>query len=197
MNNSPSGWSAGSAPYEYTVAESKTTLLLFKKLTLIVVYVLWALGWLLAGVIIKLIVPFLAFIPISLWILVFLTWRLTQVEYEFSFFSGELAVSRVLGGRSRRVLCRLKLRQIERLIPFIDEDAEACIARFAPQKSYYAASNENSPYLFVALFRDVDGLPSALYFEPDEKARKIVRYYNATAISSKHISFDPIGGISS
>lgn len=197
MNNTHSGWSAGSAPYEYTVSERKSTLLLLKKLSLIAVYVLWVMGWLIAGVIIKLIVPLLAFIPISLWILVFLTWRLTQVEYEYSFFSGELTVSRVLGGRSRRELCRLRMRNIEQLLPCSAEEASDCIARFAPQKTVYAASGENSPCLFVALYKTEDGTPSALYFEPDEKARKIVRYYNASAISQKHLSFDPNGGISS
>ena len=45
MNNS-SGWSAGSAPYEYTVAEKKTRTLCFKRVALIALYVLWVIGWL-------------------------------------------------------------------------------------------------------------------------------------------------------
>ena len=193
MNNS-SGWSAGSAPYEYTVAEKKTRTLCFKRVALIALYVLWVIGWLLAGVMIKLIVPLLAFIPISLWVLVFFTWRLTQVEYEFSLFSGEMTVSRVLGGRSRRVLCTVKLRDVELLIPCSVDEAAVRIDRFAPQRVIYAASNEDSPALFAALYKNDDGIPTALYFEPDEKARKIVRYYNATAISSAHVKFDPNGG---
>ena len=193
MNNS-SGWSAGNAPYEYIVSEKKTPLLLFKRAALIVFYALWAIGWLLAGVMIKLIVPLLAFIPISLWILVFLTWRYTQVEYEYSFFSGELTASRVLGGRSRRTLCTIKLRDIELLIPCSSDDAAVRIDRFAPQRVLFAASSEDSPTLFAALFKSKDGTPTALYFEPDEKARKIVRYYNATAISSAHVKFNSNGG---
>ena len=193
MNNT-SGWSAGGAPYEYTVAEKKTRTLLFKRAALIALYVLWVIGWLLAGVMIKLIVPLLAFIPISLWMLVFFTWRLTQVEYEFSFFSGELTVSRVLGGRSKRTLCTVKLRDVELLTPCSSDDAAVRIDRFAPHRVVYAASSEDSPKLFAALFKDENGTPSALYFEPDEKARKIVRHYNATAISSAHVKFDPNGG---
>jgi hypothetical protein len=193
MNNS-SGWSAGNAPYEYIVSEKKTPLLLFKRAALIVFYALWAIGWLLAGVMIKLIVPLLAFIPISLWILVFLTWRYTQVEYEYSFFSGELTVSRVLGGRTRRTLCTIKLRDIELLIPCSSDDDAVRIDRFSPQRVLFAASSEDSPTLFAALFKNEDGTPTALYFEPDEKARKIVRYYNATAISSAHVKFNSNGG---
>ena len=193
MNNS-SGWSAGNAPYEYTVAEKKTRTLYFKRAALSALYALWVIGWLLAGVMIKLIVPLLAFIPISLWVLVFLTWRYTQVEYEYSFFSGELTASRVLGGRTRRVLCTIKLRDIELLIPCSSDDAAVRIDRFAPQRVIFAASSEDSPTLFTALFKNDDGTPTALYFEPDEKARKIVRYYNATAISSAHVKFNSNGG---
>ncbi|MBQ8212959.1 MAG: hypothetical protein IJZ80_03030 [Clostridia bacterium] len=193
MNNT-SGWSAGSAPYEYTVAEKKTRTLCFKRAALVALYVLWVIGWLLAGVMIKLIVPLLAFIPISLWILVFFTWRLTQVEYEFSFFSGEMTVSRVLGSRSRRALCTVKMRDVELLIPCSADGADVRIDRFAPHRVIYAASSEDSPALFAALFKDGNGTPTVLYFEPDEKARKIVRYYNATAISSAHVKFDPNGG---
>ena len=192
--NRTSGWSAGSAPYEYTVAEKKTHALLWKRTSLIVLYVLWAIGWLMAGVMIKLIVPLLAFIPISLWALVFFTWRMTQVEYEFSFFAGELAVARVLGGRSRRTLCQLRLRDVEALIPCTADGTAERIDRFAPQRVIYAASSTDSPMLFAALFKDEDSIPSVLYFEPDEKARKTVRYYNATAISTTHVNFDPNGG---
>ena len=192
--NHTSGRGAGSAPYEYAVSEKKSRTLLFKRIALIALYVLWGIGWLMAGVIIKLIVPFLAFIPISLWALVFFTWRLTQVEYEFSFFAGELTVSRVLGKRSRRTLCQVQLRDVELLIPCSADGADEKIDRFAPQRVIFAASSEDSPMLFAALFKDENGAPSVLYFEPDEKARKTVRHYNVTAISTAHVNFDPTGG---
>lgn len=195
MNDRATGFGAGSAPYEYAVSEKKTRTLLFKRISLVAIYILWVLAWLIAGVIIKLIVPLLAFIPLSLWILVFFTWRLTQVEYEFSFFAGELTVSRVLGGRSRRVLCVISLKRVELLIPCAIDEANTRIDRFSPQKVLFAASSEDSPYLFAALFIDEDNTPSVLYFEPDAKARRIVRYYNATAISQAHLNFDPKGEV--
>ena len=85
-----SGFNTSGAPYEYTVAEKKNGKLVFKRITLIALYILWGAVFLFAGFALRIIVPFLALIPLSLWVLVFLTWRLTQVEYEYSFFGGAL-----------------------------------------------------------------------------------------------------------
>ena len=78
------GTGAGSA-YEYVVAEKQSASLRMKKIALILLYVVWALGFLAVGLLLRIVAPLLAFIPITLWILVFFTWRFTQVEYEFSF----------------------------------------------------------------------------------------------------------------
>ena len=80
--NMDSGYGSGGVPYEFTVAEKKTPLLTLKKAALIVGYVLWAAVLFLVGSATKIFVPFLALVPISLWVLVYFTWRYTQVRYE-------------------------------------------------------------------------------------------------------------------
>jgi hypothetical protein len=176
------GYFASGSPYEYTVAEKKTPRLLFKRLTLIAFYVLWAATFLLAGVLIKLIVPFLALIPLSLWVLVFFTWRHTQVEYEYSFFSGSLTVSRVLGGRSRRVLCEVPIRNLADVLPY-EDDFVRKIENFSAERTVFAASDESAPGLYVLLWNDERHGRTALFLEPTEKALKILRYYNMSAVT--------------
>ena len=176
--------SSGGAPYEYTVTQKKTSALLFKKMTLIAFYVLWAALFLLLGVTTRLLVPFLALIPLSIWFLVFLTWRYTQVEYEYSFFSGELTVCRVLGGRSRRELCCVTLRSLSAMLPFDDYGARR-IEQYSADKVIFAASDESAEDLYAAMWSDEDGKKMLLFFEPNERAIKIVRYYNASAVTLK------------
>lgn len=176
------GYFASGSPYEYTVAEKKSPRLLFKRLTLIALYVLWAVSLLVAGVMIKLIVPLLALVPLSLWILVFFTWRLTQVEYEYSFFSGVLTVSRVLGGRSRKVLCEVALRKLSDALPYEDEFLRK-IENFSAERTVFAASDESAKGLYALLWKDDNGLRTALFIEPNEKAIKIMRYYNMSAVT--------------
>lgn len=176
------GYFASGSPYEYTVAEKKTPRLLFKRLTLLALYVLWAAVFLLAGMWIKLIVPFLALVPLSLWMLVFFTWRLTQVEYEYSFFSGELTVARVLGGRTRKVLCKVPLRQLSDVLPY-ENDYIQKIKNFSAERTVFAASDESAPDLYALLWKDEKGTRTALFLELNEKAIKIMRYYNMSAVT--------------
>lgn len=180
--NTDSGIGSVSSPYEYTVAEQKGRSLLFKRVTLIALYALWAAAWLILGTALRIIAPLLAFIPLTLWMLVFFTWRYTQVEYEYSFFAGVLTVSRVLGGRSRRKLTEVSLRDLASVRPCNDENA-ARIDAFGAEHIVFAASSSEAESLYAALWSDEESGKQVLYFEPTEKALKIIRYYNASALS--------------
>ena len=177
-----SGFGTNGIPFEYTVAEQKSKILIFKKITLIVLYCLWAAGWLLVGFSTRLLVPFLALVPLSLWVLVFLTWRLTQVEYEYSYFAGVLTVCRIRGSRSRKKLAEIAIRDIAAIYP-CDEEHTAQIEAFGETKTIFAASGTTAPNLWVALWTNESDSKVALYFEPNEKALKILKYYNSSALS--------------
>jgi len=177
-----SGFGTNGVPYEYTVAEAKSKTLLFKKITLLFVYLSWVVGWLLIGLSFELIVPFLALIPITLWILVLATWHFTQVEYEYSFFTGILTVSRIRGNRWRKKLASVTIRELSAIYP-CDDGHTAQIEAFGEQKTVFAASSTQAPDLYAALWTTEEGVKQALYFEPNEKALKILKYYNASALS--------------
>ncbi len=173
---------SGGAPFEYVVAKAKTASLWFQRATLIGIYIIWTLALFLLGGAVRLFVPFLALVPLSLWVLVFFTWRLTQVEYEYSFFAGELTVSRLLGGRTRRELCSVAIRSFDYILPYEGKYVSR-IESFSANKTIFAASRESSPAVYVALWCDEDGRRYALFFEPNEKALRILRYYNMSALT--------------
>lgn len=182
MNNE-SGFGANGAPFEYVVAEAggkkKTT----KKLLFVAAYVLYCAVVLIVGFIVKLILPILCFIPLSIWIIVFLTWKYTQLEYEYSFFSGNLTVSRILGGRSRKKLCEVHLRDLAAVFPYRDANLSR-VEAFGAEVTVFAASATQAEGLYVALWQDKEsGKRMMLYFEPNEKAIRIIKYYNMSAIA--------------
>lgn len=181
--NSNAGFGSGSAPYEVTVREAKSSRLTLKKALLILAYIGYVAGLLLLGTTTKLILPLLALIPITLWIIVFFTWRYTQVQYEYSFFSGEMTVSRILSDRFRKPLAKVRIAQLSYVLPY--EDAYAGqIERFGAENTVFAASSASAPSLYVALWEDPDSKKRyALTFEPDAHALKILRYYNAAALT--------------
>ena len=179
-----SGFSSGGAPFECVVAQKKSAALTAKKLALILLYTLWVVVWLVVGAVTKLIAYLLALVPISLWVLVFLTWRYTQVQYEYSFFAGDLTVSRILNDRFRKKLAAVHIRKIDAVLP-CNTDHDAAIERYGADRIIFAASAEDSPRLCVALWCDEEsGQKIGLYFEPDEKSIKILRYYNAMATTN-------------
>ncbi len=174
------------APYEYTTRQAKTRALFFRRATICALYALWSVLLLWLGAELGYFLPALLLCPLTVILLVLFTWRLTQVEYEFSFFDGHLTVSRVLGGRSRRELCSLKLRAIERLLPCADEEAAARIAAFDAERTVFAGSDEASPHLFAALFKDDENRSAILYFEPTLRALQLIRAVNFTAVARAH-----------
>ena len=63
------------------------------------------------------------------------------------------------------------------------DDEQPRIDAFSPEKVVFAASDENAPDLCAALWTDEDGVRRALFFEPNEKAIKILKYYNMSAVN--------------
>ncbi len=181
--NSDSGFGSGGSPFEYTVAEAKSKRLTMKKLGLITAYILWALVFFIVGASTRLLVYLIALVPISLWIIIWLTWKHTQVEYEYSFFTGSVTVSRILGNRTRKKLLQVRIQELAAIFPYEDATVSR-VEAYGAEDTIFAASSINAQNLYVALWQDAEsGKRRMLYFEPNEKAIKILKYYNMSAFS--------------
>ena len=181
--NSDSGFGSSGAPFEYTVAEANNKALKTKKTLFVAAYVLYAVAIFGIGSMTKLMLPFMCFIPLSLWVIVWLTWRFTQVEYEYSFFSGELTVNRILGNRTRKSLTKIRIQNFSAIFPATELN-QSKVEAFAAETTIMAVSESTAEGIWVALWNDAEsGKRMALYFEPNEKAVKILKYYNAAAMA--------------
>lgn len=181
--DSNSGFGSSGAPFEYTVAEANNKALKTKKLLFIAGYVAYGAIILGLGASTKLLLPLMCFIPLSLWIIVWLTWKFTQVEYEYSFFSGTLTINRILGNRTRKKMTEIRIQNFSAILP-ANEANQSKIEAFGAENTIFAASEANAENLWVALWKDEEnGKNQALYFEPNEKAVKILKYYNAAAMA--------------
>ena len=179
--NSDSGFGSSGAPFEYTVAEANNKALKTKKALFLAGYVLYVL---VVFAVLTSINPYLiSLVPVTLWMVIWLTWRFTQVEYEYSFFSGALTVSRVLGNRTRKKLLEIRIQNFSSVFAATEMN-QSKIEAFASENTIFAASEAKAENLWVALWTDAEsGKRMALYFEPNEKAIKILKYYNAAAMA--------------
>ena len=179
--NSDSGFGSSGAPFEYAVAEAKNKALKTKKALLLAGYILYVI--VVFSILVNINIFLIALVPVTLWMVVWLTWRYTQVEYEYSFFSGALTVNRILGNRWRKKIMEVRIQSFSAVFP-VTELNQSKIEAFAAENTVFAASDKNATNLWVALWDDAEsGKRKALYFEPNEKAIKILKYYNASAMA--------------
>ncbi len=165
---------------EQTVSQKPEGKFRLYRILMAAAYVVYALTFFIICTEVKL--PMLiALLPVTTWILVFFTWRYVSVEYEYFLGNGILTFTKVYGGRTRRVLFALPIRDMETVAPLADS-AEA-VKKAAAVLDLRGSEKAPGAYCFTA--KDADGNTVAVLFSATEKALKILKYYNgATVVSS-------------
>ncbi len=166
--------------YETTAHQKAEGLWIVKRALLILFYILYVITLFVVGFLTRIIVPFLAFVPLTLWIIIYFTWRYVDIDYELSMTSGILTFSKIFGSKKRKAVFEVPIKSISLIAPY-ENDAQKRIDRYAPDVIYDARSSLKANGQYFALFENADGKKSLFLFEADDKALKIFRYYNASA----------------
>lgn len=169
--------------YEYAVAPDKRSgAQRKKKIIFYLIYIFFTAALLfLVFTVGMLFLPLFALAPIAVWLLVFLTWRFTDPEYEYSITSGELTFSVIYGGRTRKKVFEQAVRSMVAVAP-LDDIHRDKILDYKPTRIYEGASSHASPDAYFALFENDDGERCVYYFEATARALKILRHYNAKTV---------------
>lgn len=171
--------------YEYVVSQKTEGKWRLKKIGMLLLYVAFIVAWFVFGFVSHLF-PLLALMPVTLWMLVFFTWRYVKVEYEYSMTSGDVTVSNIYGGRSRKKVVEFRLKDCSLIAPLATHDFKA--RDYEPEITYTALSSEKAQDVYFALF-EKDGKRCILYFEATAKALKICRFYNSSATVMSEVRF--------
>ena len=167
--------------YEYVVGQKKTGKQTVRKIILVIVYILYMMTLLAIGMLTRLAAPLLALAPLTLVVIIFFTWRYVNIEYEYSITSGEVTVSRILGGRSRKEMVEFRLRDCSMIAPLGDRMWKERAELFGAEQVWSALSSDDAPDAYFAAFENEKGKKGILYFEATERALKICRFYNPSA----------------
>lgn len=172
--------------YEITREQKNEGKWILARVALITFYILFVVAVLIAGFITRIFWPLLAFIPISLWLLIFITWRYVCVEYEYSATSGTLTYCKIFGNKSRKRILDISLKSAVRIAPLSKEMHRNFAEQYHPEREFYAVSSANSEDVWFILFElgaksNKDKRRAIFYFEPDEKMLRICRYYNPSS----------------
>ena len=170
--------------YEIMAHQKAEGIRIFKRLALILLYTAYVITVFTIGIMTRVIVPLLAFVPVTTWMLIFFTWRYTDIDYECSMTSGMLTFSKIFGSRSRKTVFEISIKSISHIAPYV-ADSKKRIDRYAPEVIYDARSSEKAERQYFALFENAGGKKSLFLFEPDDKMLKILKFYNAPAMSNE------------
>ncbi len=179
--------------YEFAVSQKREGKWIAARAGLITFYALFALTALLLGLKLRIIVPLLAFIPISIWILVFITWRYVQVDYEYSIESGSLTFTKIYGNRQRKRIFEMSLKDAVRIAPLGDEHEVARGAAYGPEREFVGVSSMSAPDIYFMLFelddkRNSEKRRAIFYFEATAKALAVCRFYNPSGTVITEVS---------
>lgn len=171
--------------YEFVVEQAKEGKWKLLRIGMIALYVLYGAAWLVVGMVSRLI-PLVALAPVTLWIIVFFTWRYTSVEYEYSIQSGELTFSKIFGSRSRRTQMTMRVRDASLIAPLDGDVYSAKATAYQPEREFSAISSLKAPDIYFMLFElenpKTGGKKRAIfYFEATASALKTCRFYNQAA----------------
>ena len=179
--------------YELVVSQRNEGKWIAARIGLILFYILFALAALLLGLKLRLIVPLLAFIPLSIWVLVFVTWRYVQVDYEYSIESGILTFTKIYGRRQRKRIFTMQLKDAVRIAPLADEAEAARGAAYHPEREFVGVSTMYAPDIYFMLFelddtQNREKRRAIFYFEATAKTLSICRFYNPSGTVMSEVS---------
>ncbi len=171
--------------YEYVIARKNKGAQKIKPVIFILGYIVFAIGALVFAVVTRIAATLVALAPLALLVVIFLTWRYTKVEFEFSVTSGVLTLSEIYGGRSRKKIVEFKLKDCVAIAPLSDPAKREYADRYDAQESYIALSQKDSPNGYFAAFENEKGKRCIMFFDANEKMIKICRFYNPAATTVK------------
>ncbi len=165
---------------EYAVAQKPEGKYRLRRILLITLYVLFPIAYMVVCASVSL--PMLIiFTPVTLWMLIFFTWRYAAVEHEYMIASGTITFVDIYGGRSRRVLFSCEIRDMMQIAPLTEESRQS-FADAADVIDLRGSVKAEDAYFFTV--KDRDGKKAAVLFEATEKAVKIMKYYNPVTVVS-------------
>ena len=173
--------------YEYAVRQRIEGKWIAARIGLILLYVLFVGAWLVFGLKTRILVPLLALIPLTLWMLVFFTWRYVAVEYEYSITSGILTFSKIYSGRFRKKVFEVPLREAVRIAPLGTAEEYVHGDAYKPELSFVGVSSMSAPDIYYMLFEYADKKDkktkrrAVYYFEATQKVLHLCHYYNPSA----------------
>jgi hypothetical protein len=157
--------------YECVFEQKAEGKYLFYKISLVSLYVIYTLLYFLIIFVTRLI-PLGALIPLTLWIIIYFTWKYTSPAYKYAINSGVLTFSVIYGKKEKKIF---ETRVSETLKIAKAESFDQAAKGY--EKVYSAVPKKNENDTYGMLFKKNTKL-YIFYFKATRDALKVLHYYN-------------------
>jgi hypothetical protein len=166
--------------YEKIVKVKNTGKHLAKKISLIMSYVLLFSVWLAAAlrnIGNKSFVLILLAGALVTFSVIILTWKYTQLEYEYSFWYGHLSIAKIYGKKKRKTIIDTDVKDLLIIAPATDEYI-AKAEHFDLRSRVIAVSDENADNIWLTVTGGEDEHRILIFFEADERSLTMLKNTN-------------------
>lgn len=162
--------------YEYAAAQKSEGKWLVYRILLMTFYVLYCVGYFIFIFKTRMI-PLGALIPVTLWIIIYFTWKYTKPDYKYVIEGGKLTFLVIYGNKKKRKKTEIRISSASKIAPVCNITAD--ISDFAPQTVYNALPRANAADAYAILYNDEGGKRCVFYFVATAQALKLLHFYNS------------------
>lgn len=163
---------------EYTVSQRSEGKWLLAKILLIAGYLVYTAAYLVI-IINTGFVPLGALIPVTLWIIVFFTWRFACPDYKYSIDSGFLTYTVIYGGKTKQEKFRMHIADAKAIAPIEQFSEKSGAAR--TQKFFSAIPQRYAKDIYGMMF-EMNGKVCIFKFKVTRETLKALKYYNSNTV---------------
>ena len=125
-------------------------------------------------------------LPFIMYAIIRLTWKFTDVEYEYAIEAGELSIAYIYSGAARRVKYRADITEMTLIAPYNEQNSHMLNKNDIYEIKYYTAS-KNSEEAYLCISPDKKrGKKRAVIIETTPEARRILRLCNPSSFVASH-----------
>ena len=150
------------------------------KAIMIIVYIFILSLWLVALAKFGISPQLLLLIPLSLVAVIALTWRFTQVEYEYAFIAGIMTFSKIYGNSRRKTILEFDIKSVISVYPYNEQTA---LKTGTDDKSRIinGIPSKESPNPCMCVFEDSKDRKVYFLLDCDELTARIFKFFNSSA----------------
>ena len=172
--------------YEYAAEQKSEGRFKIWRLLLLTAYALYCIVYFLIIYITR-IFPLGALIPMTLWIIVYFTWRYTKPDYTYTIERGECTFTVSYGKKKRQKKVRTSFKVSAASLIAPKSDSAERISEWKAKHTYSAVPSVSANDVYVALYKNAKGENCAFYFVATAQALKLMRFLNSATVVTKTV----------